>query len=78
VAGPRAFFYREERFPLPRCRFKEALDTEPRAAEVLLLVHQVYAIEDEAKDVSPAARQRPRQERSVPVLAEIGEVRRRL
>jgi hypothetical protein len=61
-----------------RRRFKEALDTEPQAAEVLLLVQQLYAVEDEAKDLPPAARQRLRQERSVPVLAKIDEVRRRL
>jgi transposase len=61
-----------------RRRFKESLDTDPRAAEVLLLVQQLYAIEDEAKDLSPEARQRLRQERSVPVLAKIDEVRRKL
>ena len=61
-----------------RRRFKESLDTEPRAAEVLLLVQQLYAIEDEAKDLSTEVRRALRQERSVPVLAKIDEVRRRL
>lgn len=61
-----------------RRRFKEALDTEPRAAEVLLLVQQLYAIEDEAKGLLPEARRAVRQERSVPVLAKIDELRRRM
>jgi transposase len=61
-----------------RRRFKESLDTEPRAAEVLLLVQQLYAIEDEAKGLSAEARRALRQERSVPLLAKIDEVRRRL
>jgi transposase len=61
-----------------RRRFKEALDTDPRAAEVLLLVQQLYAIEDEAKELPAEARRALRQERSVPLLAKIDEVRRRL
>jgi hypothetical protein len=58
--------------------FKESLDTDPRAGELLLLVQQLYAVEDEAKDLSAEARRALRQERSVPVLAKIDEVRRRL
>ena len=61
-----------------RRRFKESLDTDPRAGEVLLLVQQLYAVEDEAKGLSAEARRALRQERSVPVLAKIDEVRRRL
>lgn len=58
--------------------FKEALDTDPRAAQVLFLVQQLYAIEEEAKDLPPDARRALRQERSVPVLAKIDELRSRL
>ena len=61
-----------------RRRFKEALDTEPRAAEVLLLVQQLYAVEDEAKDLSAEARRTLRQERSAPVLGRIDQLRRKL
>jgi transposase len=61
-----------------RRRFKEALDTEPRSAAVLALVQQLYAVEDEAKDLSPEHRRALRQERSVPVLRKIDEVRRAL
>ena len=53
-------------------------DTDPRAAEVLLLVQQLYAIEDEAKELPAEARRALRQERSVPLLEKIDEVRRRL
>ena len=61
-----------------RRRFKESLDTDPRAGEVLVLVQQLYAIEEEAKGLAAEARHALRQERSVPVLAKIDAVRRRL
>jgi transposase len=60
-----------------RRRFKEALDTDPRAGEVLLLVQQLYAVEDEAKDLPAEARRGLRQERSLPVLAKLDELRRK-
>lgn len=59
-----------------RRRFKEALDTEPRAAAVLALVQQLYAVEDEAKELPADRRRALRQERSVPVLRKIDELRR--
>lgn len=61
-----------------RRRFKDALDTDPRAAAVLALVQQLYAVEDEAKELSPEERRAIRKERSVPVLAKIDELRHRL
>lgn len=61
-----------------RRRFKDALDTEPRAATMLALVQQLYAVEDEAKDLSADQRRALRQERSLPVLSKIDELRRAL
>jgi transposase len=61
-----------------RRRFKDALDTDPRAAAVLALVQRLYAVEDEAKELAPEERRALRQERSVPVLTEIDELRRKL
>lgn len=61
-----------------RRRFKDALDTDPRAAAVLALVQQLYAVEDEAKELSADDRLAVRQERSLPVLAQIDELRRKL
>jgi transposase len=61
-----------------RRRFKEALDTDPRAGNVLLLVQELYAVEDEAKGLSAEERRVLRRERSLPVLAKIDELRRRL
>jgi transposase len=61
-----------------RRRFKDALDTDPRAAAVLALVQQLYAIEDQAGELLPDERCALRQERSLPVLTEIDGQRRKL
>jgi transposase len=61
-----------------RRRFKEALDTDPRAAAVLALVQQLYRVEDEAESLSADQRRGLRQERSLPILNEIDELRRKL
>lgn len=61
-----------------RRRFKDALDTDSRAAAVLSLVQQLYAVEDEAKELTPEQRRTLREERSLPVLAKIDELRRTL
>ncbi len=55
-----------------RRKFFEAKETDSqRAAEMLSLVRELYAIEDEAKELDDAARLALRQENSVPVLARI-------
>lgn len=55
-----------------RRKFYDAQDSDAiRAAEMLALVGELYAIEREAKDAKEAARLVLRQERSVPVLARI-------
>jgi transposase len=61
-----------------RRRFKDALDTDTRAAAVMALVQQLYAIEDLARDLPPEERRALRQERSLPVLSELDELRRKL
>jgi transposase len=61
-----------------RRRFKDALDTDPRAAAVLALVRQLYAVEAEAAECSADERRVLRQERSIPVLTKIDELRRAL
>jgi len=55
-----------------RRKFYDAQDSdEQRAAQMLALVGELYAIEREAKDTDDATRLAVRQERAVPVLARI-------
>ena len=55
-----------------RRKFYDAQDSDgKRAAEMLTLVGELYAIEREAKEAGEAARLALRQERSLPVLAKI-------
>jgi transposase len=57
-----------------RRKFYDAQDSDAkRAAQMLALVGELYAIEREAKDADDVARFALRQERSVPVLARIKE-----
>ena len=59
-----------------RRRFREALETEPRAASMLALIQELYRVEREAEALTPEARRALRQERSVPALGRIDELRR--
>jgi len=53
-------------------KFHDAQDSDgQRAAQMLAMIGELYAIEREAKDTDDVARQSLRQERSVPVLARI-------
>lgn len=55
-----------------RRKFFEAKETDgPRSAQMLALVRELYAVEDEAKALDDAARLALRQKKSVPVLARI-------
>jgi transposase len=56
-----------------RRKFFEAKETDSkRAAEVLSFVRELYAVEDEAKELDDASRRRTlRQQKSVPILARI-------
>jgi transposase len=45
---------------------------------VLALVQRLYAVEDDTKELAPEERRALRQERSLPVLAELDELRRKL
>lgn len=55
-----------------RRKFYDAQDSdEERATQMLRLIGRLYAIEREVKDADEAARLAARQERSVPILAEI-------
>jgi transposase len=62
-----------------RRRFVQALETgEPRAAPILSLVQQLYRVEHEAASLTYEDRRALRQERSVPILAQIDVQRRAL
>ena len=55
-----------------RRKFFDAKDTDGRrATEMLEMVRQLYAVEDEAKTLDPGARRALRQQKSVPILAKI-------
>jgi transposase len=55
-----------------RRKFFEAKETDGRrAAEMLSMVRELYAVEDEAKELDDAARRELRQAQSVPILASI-------
>ena len=61
-----------------RRKFYDAQDSdEQRAAQMLALIAELYAIEREAKDADNGTRLTLRQERSLPVLAHQGVARRR-
>lgn len=61
-----------------RRRFREALETDPRAALMLALIQELYRVESDAEELSPEQRKALRQERSVPILARIDELRLKL
>ena len=61
-----------------RRRFREALETDPRAASMLALVQELYRVEREAEALSPEERWAQRQKCSVPVLARIDGLRLKL
>ena len=61
-----------------RRRFVEALDTDPHAATILVLVKQLFRIDEETASLSPDDRLRARREASLPVLAEIDRIRAEL
>ena len=55
-----------------RRKFFEAKETDDRrAAEMLAMVRELYAVEDEARELDDAARRELRQAKSVPILASI-------
>jgi transposase len=58
-----------------RRRFREALETDPRAALILSLIQELYRVEREAENLSPEERKARRQEQSVKLLERIQEVR---
>jgi hypothetical protein len=61
-----------------RRRFREALESDPRAALMLALIQELYRVESDADGLSPEPRQALRQERAVPILARIDELRLKL
>ena len=61
-----------------RRRFVEAMDTDVRSAQMVALVQVLYRVEREAAELDPEQRRRLRQERSVPVLGQIDELRQAL
>lgn len=61
-----------------RRRFVEALESDARAAVVVDLVQQLYAVEREAAELDPEGRRHLRQKRSAPLLGQIDEQRRAL
>jgi transposase len=65
-------------FAHSRRRFVESLPTDSRAATVVSLLQELYAVEREAADLDPAARLALRLERSKPILARLDIERQRL
>lgn len=61
-----------------RRRFKEALETDPRAATMLALVQELYQVEREAENLTHEERKVLRQEKSVALLGRIDDLRRHL
>jgi transposase len=61
-----------------RRRFVEALPTAPEGALIVALIQQLYHIERQAVTLTPDERRAVRQDRSVPLLARIDEVRQTL
>jgi transposase len=61
-----------------RRRFREALETDPRAAPILALVQELYQVERDAEAFSPEERRALRQERSRSILVRIDELRTKL
>lgn len=58
-----------------RRRFVEALDSDPHAATILVLVKQLFRIDEETASLSPEDRLRARRDASLPVLAELDRIR---
>lgn len=61
-----------------RRRFRESLETDPRAAPMLELIQQLYSVERELAELEPAERRTHRLERSAPRLKQIDSLRGRL
>jgi transposase len=61
-----------------RRRFREALETDPRAASMLALVQELYRIERDAGELAFEERKALRRDRSTLVLAQIDELRQKL
>jgi transposase len=61
-----------------RRRFKEALETDARAASMLALIQELYRVEDEASSLSPEERKGLRQAKSCAVLGCIDALRSKL
>lgn len=61
-----------------RRRFREALETDTRAAPMLALVQELYQVEHDAEALAPEERLTLRQERSRPILERIGDLRKKL
>lgn len=61
-----------------RRRFREALETDPRAALMVALIQELYRVEQEAEELPPEQRRAQRLQQSVPVLARIEELRNKL
>jgi hypothetical protein len=61
-----------------RRRFREALETDPRAALMVALIQELYRVERECQELSAEERRAQRQERSLPLLARIAELRLKL
>jgi transposase len=61
-----------------RRRFRDALETDPRAAAMLDLIRELYHVEKDAAGLPHEQRKALRQERSLSVLAQIDELRKKL
>jgi hypothetical protein len=61
-----------------RRRFREALETDPRAALMLALIQELYRVESEAEELPAERRKALRQERAVAILTRIDELRLKL
>jgi transposase len=58
-----------------RRRFVDALSTDTQAASILAVIQQLYQVEHEAAELSATQRREVRQEKSVPLLERIDELR---
>ncbi len=61
-----------------RRRFVDALPTETQSASILAVIQQLFKVEREGAELSATQRRELRQEKSVPLLARIDELRRAL
>lgn len=58
-----------------RRRFIEAMETDPNAATMLVLIKRLFKIDEETAEMEPEERLRARREAATPVLAEIDRIR---